>query len=100
VSAPVNFAAQLMALGDAEGVDLSDYGDQPVLVFVASVEDVRKAAALFRTVARLHSGPLHDAAEDLLYALKRVGCQDADSCGDGEGLCFICSAIAKAEPTP
>jgi len=97
----VRFEAQLMALGDAEGVDLSDYGDQPVLVFVASVDDVRKAAALFREMTTLHVGPVHEAAEEMLAALRRVGCQDDGRCGDDlDGFCFVCSAIAKAAPSP
>lgn len=35
-------------------------------------------------------------------ALKRVGCQDAGSCGteQPDGRCFVCAALAEAEVSP
>lgn len=38
------------------------------------------------------------AAPSLLAALERVGCQDVGSCGPNEpdGLCFVCTVIAKS----
>lgn len=54
----VTFEAQLMSAGDAAFVaeNCAALGHQPVLLFVAEVEEVRKAAALFRSRVRLTTG--------------------------------------------
>lgn len=53
--APVSFVAQLMALGDATFVaeSCSALGSQPVMLFTADVDEVRKTGALFHTTVRL-----------------------------------------------
>lgn len=55
---PVSFVAQLMSAGDARFVaeSCAELGPQPVLLFTAEVEEVRKAAALFRSRVRLTTG--------------------------------------------
>lgn len=54
----VTFDAQLVAIGEAAAVaeDLAAFGHQDLLVFVAEVEEARKAAALFRSRVRLTAG--------------------------------------------
>lgn len=63
-------------------------GDQ----FVATCHDVKWSHQTE------HNAHLIAATLDLLAALKRVGCQDAGSCGAGQpdGRCFVCAAIAKS----
>jgi len=55
VSAPVKFEAQLVAMGEPSGIDLTslDYEDTVVLVFIATVDEARKIAPLFRQTSAL-----------------------------------------------
>lgn len=70
----VAFKAQLVAVGEANSIDVSEleYDDTALMVFVAEPEDARRAAALFRSTVSIYAGPLHDAAEELLRALLRA----------------------------
>ncbi|MDP2275259.1 MAG: hypothetical protein Q8K32_31225 [Archangium sp.] len=70
---PVMFEAQLMGYGDAAHLDLAEYSGQDVLLFVASVEEIRKAGALLRKPTRLHAEtPLIASAAEVLSALEAV----------------------------
>lgn len=60
MSAPVAFEAQLVAMGEPSSIDLTslDYDDTVVLVFVATVEEARKIAPLFRQNSSLTAEPV------------------------------------------
>lgn len=53
--AKVTFEAQLVAMGEPCGIDLDqlDYEDAVVLVFIATVDEARKIAPLFRQMSKL-----------------------------------------------
>lgn len=66
LTAPVSFVAQLMALGSADVLaeDLAAHGSTSVLIFAAEVEEVRKAAPLFRRPVRLTEGAVSPLLSD------------------------------------
>ena len=113
MSAPVaSFKAQLVALGDAGSINPSehDHEDMALLLFVAPIDEVRKAAPLFRATVDLHAGPAHEVAPVMLAALKGVrgelASEDCNWCGarnekcsckDGQWFRDVVAAIAKAE---
>lgn len=95
----VAFKAQLVAVGEANSIDMHalEYDDTALMVFIAEPEDVRRAAALFRSTVSIYAGPLHDAAEDLLRALCRAEAVLRQRQGN-EGLREeVRAAIEKAE---
>lgn len=101
MSAPVTFEGSLVSLGDLS--DMEDVvPDGPGLVFSVSVEECRKAAALFHRKVRLvEATPLTDAAPDLLKALEDlahvVGEQEVgEDDGSMVALAQALDAIAKA----
>lgn len=69
----VVFEARLVGIGDPSSFDLADYADQDLMIFVATPEEIRKAAPLlFRRPARLQlETPATAAAPDLLNEHER-----------------------------
>jgi hypothetical protein len=102
MSAP--FKAQLVALGDPTSIEMSEfnYENTVALVFLAEVEEVRKAAPLFRQQVTLHPGDVLAAPAE---ALRLAGCAmvgeptpEALASGIGE-LALRLSSAARGDMT-
>lgn len=80
MSAP--FTARLVALGESGSIelDLSEFGDAAALVFVAEVDEARKAGPLFRREVTLHPQPPVELVEELerLRSGRRVLLEERD----------------------
>lgn len=85
----VRFTGRLAALGVANGMDMADFRD--VLVFEAEPKDIRATAAAFNRTRSFLSGPLADAAADMLAEHRRT-------LGQLERMRSMTSHLAKTDP--
>lgn len=96
---PVSFTATLLALGQLEGMEV----DIPEgLAFAANVFNIRTAAKAFRQERTFHSGPVFDAAPDLLAAAEQL-LREVEEHHHGGALPAedrVRAAITKARGTP
>lgn len=65
------FTGTLVVLGNAEHVDVAEWGDQPVLLFVTDVEGCRSAGSLLRQKVQLVSmEEVKSAVAEVMEALR------------------------------